>query len=72
MIENKLYSIMRDLNKMKSHNNAMERCVEERLNSSLDDYRVEITNAYDYLMTRSNLKVAKNLNKVKFEQEEED
>lgn len=71
MFKNKLYHIMKDLDKMESHNKAMERCVEERLNSSLDNYKLELENAYAYLEKRSELKVAKNMNKMNFGDEEE-
>ena len=62
---------MKDLDKMESHSKAMERCVEERLNSSLDNYKLELENAYAYLEKRSELKVAKNMNKMDFGDEEE-
>ena len=71
MFKNKLYHIMKDLDKMESHSKAMERCVEERLNSSLDNYKLELENAYAYLEKRSELKVAKNMNKMDFGDEEE-
>lgn len=66
MFKNKLYHIMKDLDTMKSHSEAIERCVEERLNSSLDNYKLELENAYDYLKMRSELKVARNMNKMDF------
>ena len=71
MFKNKLYHIMKDLDRMESHSKAMERCVEERLNSSLDNYKLELENAYAYLEKRSELKVAKNMNKMNFGDEEE-
>lgn len=67
MFKDKLYTILRDLNKMVSNNNAMERCVNTKLNNSLDMYAKNVINAYSYLVsksTKNTYRVIKNIAKM--------
>lgn len=67
MFKDKLYTILRDLDKMVSSNNAMERCVNEKLNNSLDMYTKNTESACSYLISKSirnNYRVIKNIAKM--------
>lgn len=65
MFKKKLYYIRECVNKMQTRNQAIERCVTQKLNYSLEQYNKEIVSMCNYLLTRSNKKVLKNINKLK-------
>lgn len=67
MFKDKLYTIMKDLNHIKSKNNVLEKCVNSRLNGSLKDYTDSVERTCSYLLTRSNYKVLKNIAKQQSE-----
>ena len=63
MFKSKLYNILRDLNNIKSPNDALERCVTKKLNKSLDSYSKEVESTCNYLLSRSTYRVIKNIAK---------
>lgn len=65
MFKKKLYTILDDLNKMVSKDNAIERCVNSKLDSSLDTYVENVDRTCSYLLTRSIHKVVRNIAKQK-------
>ena len=63
---------MSDLNKIESSDIVMQRCVDKKLNASLEQYKSTMKNLYNYVLSRSNIKVIKALSKVKKFKERED
>lgn len=64
MFKDKLYTILRSLNKMVSCDNALERCINKRLDVSLKNYSKSVEKTCDYLLSRSNYKVMRNIVKL--------
>ena len=62
---NKLYNILNDLNNIKSCEDTLQSCIDKKLNASYDNYQLTMRNMYNYVLSRSNIKVLKALNKVK-------
>ena len=64
-LKDKLYNIMEDLDSIESSSVVMQRCINTKLNSSYELYKSTIKNIYDYVLSRSTLKVIKALSRVK-------
>ena len=65
MFKDKLYNILDALDKMVSHDTAMERCINEKLLNTLNGYSYEVENTCKYLLTRDSYKILKNVAKQK-------
>ena len=65
MFKKNLYNILNELNSMKDSSNTMYSCVENRLNVSLEQYQKHVENTCKYLLSRSNYKVIKAIEKEK-------
>lgn len=61
MFKNKLYNLLKDLNKMKTKQDTLQRCVQDKLNFSFDMYQSEVMKTCEYLLSRSAYKVMKNI-----------
>ena len=57
----KLYNIMDDLSGLESSDIVMQKCIDEKLTRSFEQYQNTIRNIYNYVLSRSNLKVVKAL-----------
>ena len=60
-----LYNIMDDLNNISDAQSTLLECIRDRLNASYEQYEWTVKNIYNYVLTRSNIKVLKALSKVK-------
>ena len=60
-----LYNIMDDLNNIPSAGYTMHECIQHRLDASYEQYEWTIKNLYNYVLSRSNVKVLRALSKVK-------
>ena len=67
---NTLYNILDDLNSIKSPSITFENCVKNKLNNAHNVYDSEITRIYNYVLTRSNIKVLKALAKIQKSKED--
>lgn len=60
----KLYNILSDLQNYKhSKDEVMLSCINDRLNASIKSYYADLTNCFETLRYRDEMKVMKNLNK---------
>lgn len=59
----KLYNIRDDINSFKDRYDLFEKCVDKKLNVSLERYYNNVEIAYDYLLSRNALKVMRNIGK---------
>lgn len=50
----------------------MKNCVQQKLDASNEQYQLTVKNIYNYVLTRSNLKVIKALSKVRQTKEKSD
>lgn len=64
-LNDKLYNIMKDLNSIEPSDIVMQKCIEDKLTRSFEQYQNTIKNIYNYVLSRSNLKVIKAISKVK-------
>lgn len=64
-LNDKLYNIMNDLNSIEPSDIVMQKCIEDKLTRSFEQYQNTIKNIYNYVLSRSNLKVIKAISKVK-------
>ena len=67
----KLYNILKDLNKIEPSEVTLQRCIDDKLNASYEQYEWTIKNIYNYVLTRSNVKVIKALSKIRDKKEKE-
>ena len=65
MFKQKLYNILSDLNKNIPRDELFKECVQRKLDLSLERYNNEIELIYNYLLSRSNIKVMRNIAKMK-------
>lgn len=65
LFKHKLYNILKDLSSLESGDIVMKRCIEDKLTKSYEQYQNTVKNIYNYVLTRSNLKVIKALSKIK-------
>lgn len=63
--KNMLYNILSDLNNIESSDLIMTRCVDNKLNASYESYQLTMRNMYNYVLSRSNIKVIKAINKIR-------
>lgn len=71
MFKQNLISIKKEICNMKSRNDCLEKCINERLNNSINNYKMEIDRICDYLLSRNSFKVLRNLSKYMNEKEKE-
>ena len=67
----KLYNILNDLNGIESSDITMQQCIDNKLNTSYEQYQWTMKNIYNYVLTRSNVKVIKALAKIRTKKEKE-
>ena len=60
-----LYNIIDDLNGIQSSEDVLLKCIQDRLDASYEQYQWTIKNIYNYVLSRSNVKVLRALSKVK-------
>ena len=65
LFKHKLYNILSDLNSLQSSDAVIKKCIDDKLTRSYEQYQNTIRNIYNYVLTRSNVKVIKALSKVK-------
>lgn len=63
MFKKVLYNILGDLNNFKSREAVYAECVSDRLNRDVNLYNKDLELACNYLMSRSSLKVLRNISK---------
>ena len=63
-LKDKLYNIMCELDSIESANVVMQRCIDTKLENSYEQYRSTVKNIYDYVLSRSALKVIKALTRI--------
>ena len=59
-----LYNILESLKSIESKDVVLTKCVEDKLTNSLEQYRNDIRNMYNYVLSRSNVKVIKAISKL--------
>ena len=59
----KLYNIISEVNSFKDRQELFENCVSRKLNLSFERYNNNLEIAYEYLLSRSALKVLRNIGK---------
>lgn len=64
-LKDKLYNILNDLNGLEQSDITLQRCINNKLNASYEQYEWTIKNIYNYVLTRSNVKVIKALTKIR-------
>lgn len=71
-LKNLLYDIMSDVNSNRfTREEVFTRCVTNKLEAVRHNYNKQMTNLYKYILTRSNIKTIKAINKLKKEDEDE-
>lgn len=65
MFKSKLYNILDDLNNIQPLDVVIQRCIDEKLNASLEQYQNTVKNIYNYVLSRSNIKVIKALARIR-------
>ena len=65
----KLYNIMMDLNKIKPSDITLNYCINEKLSRSYEQYDNTMKSIYNYVLSRSNIKVIRALTKMKKKKE---
>ena len=71
-LKNLLYDIMSDVNSNRfTREEVFTRCVTNKLEVVRHNYNKQMTNLYKYILTRSNIKTIKAINKLKKEDEDE-
>ena len=68
----KLYNILSDLERIEAPATIMQRCVNEKLDASYKQYQSSMRNIYNYILSRSNVKVVKALSKINKSKEKAD
>ena len=64
-----LYNILNDLNHIEQSDVVFQKCVKEKLDNSYEQYQFAMRNIYNYILSRSNVKVVKALARIKKKKE---
>ena len=61
MFKDKLKIVIKEIDSLGTKSDALERCISKKLSGSLDMYNKEAVKTCEYLLSRSNCKVLRNI-----------